>query len=72
MLGKQIVQQDEEPLKQLVRVLEIAELENNEPFAEYTYQLKDLRYRITMKLPQKNHYQNVNGSGNGNSNKQRY
>lgn len=76
MIGKQIVPQDEEPVNQLVRVFDIAQLENNEPFLAHTYQLKELRYRIEtirMEFPPKNHYhKNGNGLGNGNSNKQRY
>lgn len=76
MIGKQIVPQDEEPVNQLVRVFDIAQLENSEPFLAHTYQLKELRYRIEtirMEFPPKNHYhKNGNGSGNGNSNKQRY
>lgn len=76
MIGKQIVPQDEEPINQLVRVFDIAQLENNEPFLAHTYQLKELRYRIEtirMEFPPKNHYhKSGNGSSNGNPNKPRY
>lgn len=76
MISKQIVPQDEEPVNQLLRIFDIAQLENNEPFVAHTYQLKELRYlidTIKIKFPQKNHYhKNGNGSANGNVNKPRY
>lgn len=76
MANKQTVPQDEEPVNQLMRIFDIAQLENNEPFVAHTYQLKELRYRVeTLKMdfPPKSHYhKNGNGPGNGNTNKQRY
>lgn len=76
MNNKQIVPQDEDLVNQLLRIFDIAQLENNEAFVAHTYQLKELRFRmgaLKMKFPQKNHYhKNGGASNNGNSNKARY
>lgn len=71
----QIGQQDEESVKQLLSVFDIAQLANVEPFLQHANQLKDLRYNIDvigMKFPQKSQYhKNGSGSSNGSSSKTR-
>lgn len=75
MANKQIGPQDEEPVKQLICIFDIAQLQNTEPFQAHINQLKELRYDIEvikLKFPQKSQYhKNGNGPGNGNSSKTR-
>lgn len=69
MMHKQIVPQDEEAVSQLLRVIEIALKENNEPFFSHLNELRNHFLHINavkMQFPQKNHY-HKNGSGSNNS-----
>lgn len=73
MNSKPIEPQDEEPLEQLLQILNTT---NTEPFLPHAMQLKDWQFKIgctKMKnFAPKNHYhKNGNGLVNGNSNKSR-
>lgn len=75
MLNKKLATQDEETINQLVHVFDIAQLENNEPFAAFVYELRDLRYNIEalkLKFPSTGHFhKNASTATGANLNKNR-
>lgn len=76
MESKQLLPQDEEPVDQLIHILNTAQLGNNEPFLPHAKQLKDWQFKFNVikmaNFAPKNHYhKSGNGLVNGNSNKSR-
>lgn len=74
MVSKQIGPQDEESVKHLTTIFDIARLNNTEPFLLHANELRELRYEIDvlkLKFPPSQYHKNISGSANGNSNKPR-